>query len=195
MPPAGRSHRPGCGSSRRSSPPTASALDLVAVYTWEDLQRPFIAAIEKEKGLMTILFGLISMVAMVLIGCIFYMIVEKKTRDIGILKALGASSSGVAVMFLVYAAAVGVVGSVLGTIIGWAFVRNINAIQDLLASLNPNLRVWSADVYSFDRIPEIVNTSDAVWVASIAVLSSMLGCVIPAAIAGRVWPVQALRYE
>ncbi len=173
----------------------ANALGFVEVYTWEDLQRPFIAAVEKEKVLVTILFSLISGVAIVLIGCIFYMIVEKKTRDIGILKALGASPGGVATLFILYAAAVGVMGSILGTIIGVLFVRNINAIQDSLASLNPALRVWSADVYSFDRIPEIVNPSDALWVASIAVVSSMVGSVIPAVVAGRVWPVQALRYE
>jgi lipoprotein-releasing system permease protein len=171
------------------------ALDLVSVSTWEDLQRPLIAAVEKEKVLVTILFGLISMVAIVLIGCIFYMIVEKKTRDIGILKALGASGRGVASLFIVYAAAVGVVGSILGTAIGTVFVWNVNTIQDFLARLHPQLRVWSPDIYSFDKIPEVVKPEDAIWVAVIAVVSSMLGSLIPARIAGRVWPVKALRYE
>jgi lipoprotein-releasing system permease protein len=173
----------------------ARLLDFVEVYTWEDLQRPFIAAVEKEKVLVTFLFGLISIVAIVLVGCIFYMIVEKKTRDIGVLKSLGASPRGVATVFIAYAGAVGVAGAILGTIVGCLFVWNINAIQDFLASLNPALRVWSADVYSFDRIPEVVKQSDAVWIAVIAVLSSMVGSLIPAALAGRVWPVQALRYE
>lgn len=170
-------------------------IGFVEAYTWEDLQRSFIAAVEKEKVLVTILFSLISMVAIVLIGCIFYMIVEKKTRDIGILKALGASGKGVASIFLAYAAAVGVFGSILGIAIGCAFVWNINDIQDLLASINPQLRVWSPDVYSFDKIPEVVNRADAIWVAIFAVLSSMLGSIIPAYIAGKIWPVSALRYE
>lgn len=171
------------------------ALDFVSVYTWEDLQRPLIAAVEKEKVLVTFLFGLISLVAIVLIGLIFYMIVEKKTKDIGILKAIGASPRGVATMFILYAAAVGIAGAILGTLIGSVFVWNINDIQDLLASLNPQLRVWSPEIYSFDRIPEEVKRADALWVASIAVLSSMVGAVIPAILAGRVWPVAALRYE
>ncbi|MGB2985604.1 MAG: hypothetical protein WBE26_06945, partial [Phycisphaerae bacterium] len=59
----------------------------------------------------------------------------------------------------------------------------------------PQLRVWSPEVYSFDKIPEVVKRADAVWVASIAVLASMVGSLIPAIIAARVWPVQALRYE
>jgi lipoprotein-releasing system permease protein len=173
----------------------ARTLGMAEVYTWEDLQRPLIAAVEKERVLVTLLFAVISMVAIVLVGCIFYMIVEKKTRDIGILKALGASGQGVAGLFITYAGCVGIVGSILGTIIGAAFVWNINDIQDFLASLNPQLRVWSPDVYSFDRIPEVVKQADAIWVASLAVLSSMVGSLIPAFIAGRVWPVKALRYE
>jgi len=171
------------------------ALSSVHVYTWEDLQRQFIQAVEKEKVLVTFLFGLISMVAIVLVGCIFYMIVEKKTKDIGILKALGASGRGIGGLFIAYAATVGVFGSLLGLILGSVFVWNINAIQDFLASLNPQLRVWSPDVYSFDRIPEVVKQADAFWVAIIAIISSMVGSIIPAFIAARVWPVQALRYE
>jgi len=83
----------------------------------------------------------------------------------------------------------------LGTLLGSVFVWNINAIQDFLAMLNPNLRVWSPDVYSFDRIPEVVKTLDAAVIGSAAVLSSVIGSLIPAWVAGRVWPVEALRYE
>lgn len=168
---------------------------FVDVYTWEDMQRTFIAAVEKEKILVTFLFALISMVAIVLVGCIFYMIVEKKTRDIGIIKALGGSARGVAGLFIVYAAAVGVVGALSGVLVGSLFVWNINGIQDALAQLNPQLRIWSPDVYSFDKIPEVVKTADAVWVASLAVFASMVGSLLPAALAARVWPVDALRYE
>jgi len=173
----------------------AQALGPVRVLTWEELQGDFIAAIEKEKVLVTILFALISMVAIVLIGCIFYMIVEKKTRDIGILKSLGASSAGVAGMFIIYAAVVGIVGSILGSVAGTAFVWNVNSIQDWLAQMNPQLRVWSPTIYSFDKIPEVVKQVDVIWVCAVAIVSSMAGSLIPAWIASRVWPVEALRYE
>ncbi len=177
--------------------PTADmrSLSHVEVMTWEDMQRQFIQAVEKEKVLVTFLFGLISLVAVVLVVCIFYMIVEKKTKDIGILKALGATSGGVGSIFIVYAMAVGVIGSALGIGLGSLFVWNINAIQDALARLNPQLRMWSPDVYSFDRIPEIVKSTDALWIAVLAVICTLLGSLIPAYIAGRVWPVKALRYE
>ncbi len=170
-------------------------LDGVKVETWEERQVQFISAVEKEKVLVTILFGIVSLVAIVLIGCIFYMVVEKKIRDIGIIKSLGASSAGVAWIFIIYGAAVGVVGSILGTVGGVFFVRYINEIQDALAYLNPSLRVWSPEVYTFDRIPNIVDPSEAGVIVIVAILASMAGALIPAILAARVWPVDALRYE
>ena len=68
----------------------------VEVKTWEEKQARFISAVEKEKYLVTILFGIISVVAVFLVGCIFYMIVQQKTRDIGVIKSVGATSVGVA---------------------------------------------------------------------------------------------------
>lgn len=173
----------------------ARLLSMVGVETWQQRQRAYINAVEKEKVLVTILFGVISLVAIVLIGCIFYMIVSNKTRDIGIIKSVGASSRGVAAIFIGFGLAVGVVGSMLGTVCGVLFVHYINEVQDALASFNPNLRVWSPDVYVFDRIPNNVNTMEVVVIVVVALVASMIGALIPAILAGRVWPVEALRYE
>ena len=173
----------------------ASLLRAVSVETWQERQRKFIQAVEKEKVLVVTLFGIVSLVAVVLIGCIFYMVVEKKTRDIGIIKSLGASSSGVAAIFIMYGAAVGVVGSILGTVAGVVFVRYINEIQDALARFNPALQVWSPDVYTFDRIPNVVDPQETAIIIVVAIVASMLGALIPALLAARVWPVDALRYE
>ncbi|MBI1825664.1 MAG: ABC transporter permease [Planctomycetes bacterium] len=173
----------------------AKNMHRAEVATWEDMQRGLINAVEKEKYLMLIILAIVCLVAIVLLGLIFYMIVEKKTRDIGVLKAVGARSRGIASMFIGYAAAVGFVGSILGNTIGAIFVRHINEFQDFLARLNPQLRVWSPDVYSFDRIPDVVKTNDIAWITTVAILASIAGSLIPALVAGRVWPVRALRYE
>jgi len=173
----------------------AGLLDFVNVETWEERQRAFIQAVEKEKVLVVTLFGIISVVAVAMVGCIFYMVVEKKTRDIGIIKSLGASSSGVAAIFIFYGAAVGVVGSALGTVLGRVFVHYINDIQDFLTNLSPALQVWSPDVYTFDRIPNVVDNMDNVYIVAVAILAAVVGALIPAVLAGRVWPVAALRYE
>ncbi|HSW47275.1 MAG TPA: FtsX-like permease family protein [Phycisphaerae bacterium] len=170
-------------------------LDYVQIQTWEEKQSRFIAAVEKEKYLVTILFGVISLVAVFLVGCIFYMIVQQKTRDIGVVKSIGATAFGVASIFLAYGAAVGVVGGALGSIIGTVFVWYINEFQDLLARISPQARIWSPEVYSFARIPNHVDVSDAVVIYAIAIVASMIGSVIAAVRASRIWPVEALRYE
>ena len=172
-----------------------NSLAGVGVSTWEELQRDFIAAIEKEKVLTVIMFGIISVVAVLLVLCIFYMIVVEKTRDIGIIKSVGGSAQGVAAVFLTYGAAIGVSGAALGTLLGATFVRHINGVQDWLARLNPAWRVWSPETYSFDKIPDVVKTGDVAWIAGLAVVASILGAVVPAIRAARTWPVEALRYE
>jgi len=172
-----------------------AVLDRVRVLTWEEKQARFIAAVEKEKYLVTILFGVISVVAVFLVGCIFYMIVQQKTRDIGVVKSVGATSQGVAGIFVAYGAAVGIVGGALGSIVGTLFVWYINEFQDLLAMISPQARVWDPSVYSFDKIPNVVNSTDVVVIYMIAIIASMVGSVIAALRASRIWPVEALRYE
>jgi len=75
------------------------------------------------------------------------------------------------------------------------FVRYINEIQEGLAAWNPNLRVWTPDVYTFDRIPNVVKPEVAAAVFVAAVVFATLGALAPAIKAASVWPVKALRYE
>lgn len=167
----------------------------IDAMTWQQTQAHLIGPVEKERILVTILFGIISLVAVALILCILYMIVLQKTRDIGIVKAIGGSSGGVAFVFVIYGAAVGIAGAVLGTILGCLVVWNINEIQDFLIRLNPSWRVWDLSVYSFDRIPSEVNPWDAVIVVVFAILASTLGSLGAAWRAGRMQPVEAIRHE
>ena len=104
------------------------------IYTWEQSQAQYIATIEHEKGLLTVLFGFVSIVAIVMIAVIFYMIVLEKTRDIGILRSTGASRAGVASIFLLYGGVLGAVGAAAGTGLAWLVVTFINEIHAWLGS-------------------------------------------------------------
>lgn len=167
----------------------------VSAVTWQQSQAHIIGPVEKERVMMIIILGMISLVAVALEMCILYMIVLQKTRDIGIVKAVGGSSTGVAAVWMMYGAAVGAVGGTLGLVLGTVFVRNINEVQDLLIRINPAWRVWDLKVYSFDRIPSVVDPQDAVVVFIIAILASAIGSLAAALRAGYSEPVQALGYE
>lgn len=167
--------------------------DIEAV-TWEQSQVHVIGPVENERNLVTMLFGIISIVAIVLVMCILYMIALQKTRDIGIVKSIGGSSVGVASIFLCYGAAVGVVGGAMGAVFGYVFVRHINDFQAILTDAF-GWRVWDRSVYSFDDIPSTVRPDDLARIFLVAILASTFGAVAAAWRAGTMHPVEALRHE
>ena len=118
----------------RGRPP---APDYVSVMTWEERLKDIIGPVEKERQMMRILFSITYLVCAGLILAIFWSIVSEKTRDIGILRAVGASRLGVLAIFLRYGLVVGAVGSAGGTLLGWAVVRNINDIHMALGNDAP----------------------------------------------------------
>lgn len=169
-------------------------LYIPKVETWREASRTYLDQIEREKVLVTLLFGVISLVAVFLIFCIFYMIVAEKTKDIGIIKSVGATNSGVAGIFLGYGLAIGIVGAGLGLLLSYLIVHNINEIHDWLGSTF-RLIVYNPEVYAFDTIPNTMDPATVGVILSIAVLSAVAGSLIPAVVAARMQPVEALRWE
>ncbi len=167
---------------------------LANIQTWRQRQALYLGPIEKQRDLTTIMFGIISLVAVALVFSIFYMMVVQKTKDIGVLKSIGASSGGVAGIFLTYGAAVGLVGSIIGAIIGYVFVRQINPIHDWIAETF-KWRMFDRQAYMFDRIPNEVSGTVLIGVMISAILAGVLGALLPALRAARMQPVEALRYE
>jgi len=171
--------------------------DLPPLYasTWEEENAVILGAVKNEKGLVTFLFVIISVVAIVMVATTFYMIVLEKTRDIGVLRAIGASRGGIAGVFLGYGLGIGVVGSVLGFALAWGIVTHLNGIQHHLNAWF-GWQMWDPRIYAFDTIPARINyLGEALPIAAGAVISSVVGALIPALIAARLDPVEALRHE
>jgi lipoprotein-releasing system permease protein len=164
------------------------------VETWEEMQGPLLAAIGIEKGILNVLLFMIIGVAGFGILAIFAMIVVEKTRDIGILKALGASNGGVMNIFLGYGLLLGVIGALLGTNLGVFFTININKIEHWLTR-HTGHEIFPRDVYYFDRIPTDIQAWSVLLVNVGAVTISVLASVLPALRAALLQPVRALRYE
>src|SRR5262249_46467536 len=104
----------------------------LSIKTWEQQQAQFIDPIQKDRELMRTLFSLVYLVCAGLVLSIFWAIVHEKTRDIGILRSIGASRFGISWIFLRYGLVVGVVGAIAGLGLSYLIVRNINAIHSAL---------------------------------------------------------------
>jgi lipoprotein-releasing system permease protein len=176
---------------RRRFPPNIYAYNI---QTWRDMQGPLLAAVRLETTILNILLFLIIAVAGFGILATFFMIVVEKTRDIGTLKALGASGQGVMSIFLSYGLLLGLVGSGAGLVGGLLFVSHINEIAAVIETITGQ-EVFDPTVYYFSEIPTIVYPLTLAWVMAGAVAIAALASVLPALRAARMNPVRALRFE
>jgi lipoprotein-releasing system permease protein len=164
------------------------------VATWEQKQGPLLGAVSIEQGILNILLFFIIAVAGFGILAIFSMIVVEKTRDIGVMKALGASTSGIRGIFLAYGLLLGAVGSGVGMIGGLIFVRYINEIEKALSYVM-HRRVFDDTIYYFDKIPTVVQPFTVFWIVTGALLIAVTASIWPAHRAAHLHPVKSLRYE
>ena len=164
------------------------------VETWMDKQGPLLSAIDIERGLLNVLLFLIICVAGFGILAIFAMIVVEKTRDIGILKALGASNQGVMNIFLGYGLLLGVVGAGLGTALGLFITVHVNDIDHLVGKITGK-ELFDKSVYYFNEIPTDIQTWSLLLVNLGALAIAVLASVLPSLRAAMLHPVRALRYE
>ena len=162
--------------------------------TSRQMQSRFVAEIRKQMGVLLLIFGVVSLSAVLLIFCIFYMIVETRRKDIAIMKSCGADSGSIALIFVGFGAFVGILGTLLGTAAGYIVTKNINEVEGWIR-VAFGLKLWKASVYMFSRIPSEVYWQAVWWIVLSAILGAMIGAVIPALSAALTRPVKVLRYE
>jgi lipoprotein-releasing system permease protein len=164
------------------------------VSTWEQKQGALLAAVAIEQSILNILLFFIIAVAGFGILAIFSMIVVEKTRDIGVMKALGASTAGIRGIFLGYGLLLGAVGSGVGMIGGLVFVRYINEIERTLSKFT-HRKVFDDTIYYFDKIPTLIQPFTVCWIVTGALLIAVTASIWPAHRAAHLHPVRSLRFE
>lgn len=157
------------------------------VRTWIERNKNFFAALKLEKITMFIILTLIVLVAAFNIISTLVVMVTEKTKDIGILKAIGMSNSGIRLIFTVEGLIIGLMGIFAGAGTGISLCLLLKKYQFI--KLPP-------DIYYLDRLPvSIVLWPDAALVVLCAFCISLISTIYPAKKAARMNPVEALRYE
>lgn len=153
---------------------------------WMEQNKPLFHALRLERLVTFITVGLIVFVAALNILISLTMMVMEKNRDIAVLMSMGTRKSQVRKIFIAQGALIGIVGTVLGLVIGY-----------VLSWVGGHYHLFSlsAEVYSIDYVPFAPRVLDGIWVAVIAIGTSLIATIYPSWSAAKILPAEALRYE
>jgi lipoprotein-releasing system permease protein len=175
--------------------PVQKAAGTGSVVTdWRQRLAAFWGALKVERVAMSIILGLVVAIAALNIISGIVMLVKNKTRDIAILRTVGASQSSMLRIFFMSGAMIGVAGTLTGLLLGLLFCLNIGAIQHFLEWVFQT-QLFNADVYQLESIPALVDPLDVFWVTVWSFFMSCVAGLIPSWQAAKLDPVEALRYE
>lgn len=153
---------------------------------WQELNRPLFAALQLQHRVIIIFFALLIVIAALNIIITLTMMVIEKHKDIGILRAQGATPQAIRRIFLWQGLLIGLIGASSGLLLGLGLSWIANHYQ--LISI-------PAEIYSVSHITLKIQVLDCIWVTALAITVSVLTTLYPARTAARLAPVEALRYD
>jgi lipoprotein-releasing system permease protein len=162
--------------------------------TWAELNQRLLGAIQVEKSVMFFILTFIIIVAAFGIMSTLITVTVQKTREIGVMKALGAASGKILRIFVLQGFIVGVFGVTVGIALGLLTVHNINPINHFLSHV-VGIDLFPRDIYNFPSIPAFLTLRDLLTIGISALVICTLAGLLPALRAARLEPVEALRYE
>jgi len=168
--------------------------DDYGVTTWMEQNSGILSALIVEKNVMFYLLFFIVLVAALCILSAQITFVIQKTREIGMLKALGATKLQISGIFLAQSAIIGVIGVAAGYGLGMLAVAYRNEFLHFMRSAT-GWELFPASVYGFGELPALITPSDVAIICISSFVICILGGLLPAWNAGRLRPVEALRYE
>jgi lipoprotein-releasing system permease protein len=162
--------------------------------TWAQMNQRLLGAIQVEKSVMFFILTFIIIVAAFGIMSTLITVTVQKTREIGVMKALGAASGKILRIFVFQGFIVGVFGVAIGIGLGLLTVQNINPINHFLSQV-VGIDLFPRDIYNFPTIPAFLTTRDLLTIGLSALVICTFAGLLPALRAARLEPVEALRYE
>jgi len=164
------------------------------IRPWQSLYGSFLSALKLEKLGLFIVLGIIVLVAAFNIATTLIMVVMEKSRDIAILRAMGANARSIMKIFVLEGFVIGVLGTGLGGILGVLLAHYADPVIKWLERTF-GLRIFDQAVYGMEHFPAEIVLSDVLAVMAMALSISLLATIYPAWRASRMDPAEALRYE
>ena len=161
---------------------------------WMRMNKNLFSALRLEKIVMFIILILIILVAAFNIVSTLFMVVMEKTKEIAILKSMGASRASIMKIFSFQGLIIGVTGTLIGCIGGLAIVPNLNDIVGFIENLF-GITAFPSDVYYLDKLPSEIQYLDSFLIVVFSIAICFLASLYPAWRASRIDPVDGLRYE
>ncbi len=164
------------------------------VIDWKKINSSMFKAIQVQSNVMFLILTLIVLVAAFNIMSGLVMLVKDKTKDIAILKTMGATQTSIMCIFMMIGSFIGIVGTMLGSGLGLAFAYNIDRIRLFLESIS-DTNLFQAEIYFLSSLPSRVDTQQTLGVIAIALALTIVSTAYPAWKGARLNPAKGLHYD